>query len=221
MYQTYRVGAALVAFVALTGTASAVTVLNGGFEASPGVAGIYGDTYEDIASGTAGGSWDGWASLPGWTATDGNYIEVQTELTLGNVDVPFGNYYVELDTESNSSMFQTIALTAGRYLLSFWYAPRVDDGDTNGIDYSIAGLSGSVDGPNGDYERGVWNEISAFFEIEEDGEYDLTFAASGTSDRLGGLIDNVSIAAVPVPASALLLLGGLGLLGATRRRKAA
>lgn len=225
MFNTYRAGAAIAVIVALTSPASSM-VINGGFELSPGVAGVNGNTYESILEGTEiRETFDAWQTLPGWTALDGGVIEVQTEGTLGNVDVPFGNYYVELDAEQNRSMFQTIFLTAGRYVLDFWYTPRVDDADTNGIDYSIAGLSGAVEGPNETFERGVWNEISAFFDVEEDAYYDLTFAASGTSDRLGGLIDNVSIesvgvAAVPLPASALLMIAGLGALGATRRRKA-
>jgi hypothetical protein len=52
----------------------------------------------------------------------------------------------------------------------------------------------------------------------------LFFADTGTvspNDNGGPIIDNISISAVPVPATGFLLLGALGGLMAPRRRKTA
>lgn len=47
------------------------------------------------------------------------------------------------------------------------------------------------------------------------------FGAGGTSSNDGFDVDSVAIAAVPLPAAGMLLLGGLGGLAALRRRKKA
>ena len=51
------------------------------------------------------------------------------------------------------------------------------------------------------------------------GSYDLQFAAAGRGNSVGGLIDNVSLAAVPLPATGLGLIGALAGLTALRRRR--
>jgi hypothetical protein len=53
------------------------------------------------------------------------------------------------------------------------------------------------------------------------GLFNLDFGATGRPDTYGGLIDNVSIAPVPLPAGALLLLTAFGGLAVARKRKTA
>ena len=69
-------------------------------------------------------------------------------------------------------------------------------------------------------QRGTWTEIVARFTVGTDGLYALQFGATGTADTLGGLIDNVSISAVPLPAAGWMLLAGLGGIAMVRRRAA-
>lgn len=218
--------AAVVALVATGSVAHAATLLqNGSFEddPAPGSAGLRnGVLFGNLTSSAQG--WDIYSALPGWTATGGAGIEVQTDKAVGQTDAQFGEHYVELDSNNNSSMRQTLSLTAGRYLLSFWYSPRALQGNaqaqTNGISYAIADISGSVTGPGGvnGTTVGAWTEITGVFKVGSDGFYHLDFAAVGTSDSYGGFVDNVSVSAVPVPAAGLLLLSVLGGLAALRRR---
>ena len=205
--------------VASVGASSAATVVNWGFDEAPAVNGQRGNTFEDMPTAAHGGhSWDIWSSLPGWTTTSGAGIEVQSNRTLGSIDAHSGQYYVELDSHNNSSMEQVLSLKKGTYNLSFWYSPRTNRMDSNGIAFRIGSMADSVMGPNGTYRRGEWTEVTRRFTIDKDGDYALGFAAIGRSDSYGGLIDSVGISAVPLPATALLLLGGLAGLGAMRRK---
>ncbi|WP_159089199.1 VPLPA-CTERM sorting domain-containing protein [Tateyamaria sp. Alg231-49] len=171
------------------------------------------------------------AELDGWEVQSGAGVEIQTNSVGSVLDTLWGTKYVELDSHNgnggattgptNSAIGQDIFLSAGHYLLSFYYSPRVNSlgTDTNGIDYSIAGVSGSASGPNDDFRFGEWTLIEETVKIDVGDTYKLLFAATGGDETLGGLIDNVSLTAVPLPAGMLLLMTALGGLGIARRQK--
>ena len=210
--------------LALPAAAGAATVINGGFEADAGRA-QDGQAFATMAGSSGNDSWSIFDSLPGWTRTAGPGIEVQTARTLGSIDPHGGNHYVELDSTRNSAMQQILTFGPGRYLLSFWYSPRDNRTASNGIAYAVGNLvSGSISGPGtAPLTRvGLWTEVSALFDVKTAGSYTLSFAATGTSNGYGGLIDDVSVttvSTVPLPAGGVLLAGGLGTLAALRRRQ--
>lgn len=203
MFKTAFIAASIAA-AGLAAPASASVILqNGGFEAGNPVAGIY-------------------ASLPGWTQAKPAGIEVLNNVTSPTIDANSGNAYVSLDTTANSGMYQTVSLHMGRYVLSFWYSPETVGTKTNGINYKVSNLlSGKVDNLSIGATVGQWTQYTFAFFAPTAKNYRLTLAGSGTSDGIGGLVDDVSIAAVPVPASGLVLMGALAAIGAVRRRKSA
>lgn len=192
---------------------SAATVTNGSFE--------------DLGGQTIGASnWAIFNNLPGWTPNPN--VEVQRDLVITAQD---GGHYAELDTNQNASIAQQLTFTSmGAYELSFYYSPRVNASstDTNDLSFALGSLTnGAISGaPNASYPHGVWTKVTSTFSVQTLGDYTLSFTASGISKgdpcgNCGALIDNVSVAPVPVPAAGFLLAGALGGLGLMRRRKKA
>lgn len=151
-------------------------------------------------------------SADGWTA--GQFgLEVQN----GVAGAAFSaRNLVELDTTQNSSMF--VNLAAGSYTVSWYYSPRASvAADSNGIDLLIGStLLDSITGTVG--SGTAWQLRTVNFTTV--GET-LTFAATGTSDGVGGYVDSITIetAAVPEPATWGLLITGFALVGFAARRR--
>lgn len=167
-------------------------IINGSFEAPPQPPGTYG-TY---------------ANLPGWTG-GANGIELRDNVAGTAFD---GLNFVELDTTANSSMFQTVATTAGQaYNLSFAYAPRANvPASSNGIEaFWDSTLLGTFTGDG--FVSSAWNVFN--FSVLGTGSDTLKFAAVGRSDSYGGSLDAVALNATPLPAALPLFATGLGALG--------
>lgn len=150
----------------------------------------------------------------GWTATSPLGIELQYNNVAG---LPFsGIAHVELDSTGNSGMFLNLA--RGHYAVSYHYSPRPrQSAATNGITLlDGTRLLDSVTAAGG--STTVWQKRSVqFFTLGGP----LSFNATGTSDRLGGYLDDISVSsvAVPEPASWALLIAGFGMIGASARRR--
>jgi hypothetical protein len=164
------------------------------------------------------GAGPGFTILPsyeGWTAGPGPGIEVQYNNVAG---LPFsGENLVELDSTGNTQMNRNI--DAGTYKLTFYYSPRPGiAAASNGIDVLVNGTSVfNVTGDGGGQTGWLLQTVN--FSIGAPGV--LSFAALGTSDSLGGYLEDVRLAVVPEPATWAMMLGGFGLLGAALRRRGA
>ncbi|MGB7260634.1 MAG: hypothetical protein WBC68_01085 [Albidovulum sp.] len=220
-----RVKAVLAAAVVAGGlatSAQASIVQNGSFETgvTGNIAGLNnGAMFSDL--NTTGPSWDRWRHIDGWSTVVGAGIEIQSNRTLSTIDAHSGNHYVELDSNNNSHMAQDVFLSVGSYVLSFWYSPRTNDPATNGIEYALGMLAGGKvkNGVPVGATVGNWVEITNTFMVHQAGTYNLKFAAVGTNDTLGGLLDDIAIAPVPLPAAGFGLMAALGGLAALRRRR--
>lgn len=155
-----------------------------------------------------------------WQKEDGTSgIELQFGNTGGAPASNGGRVKVELDSNSNSGMFYTLD-QSGVFALDFLYSPRPGVGSLSNIvelfldNQFLAGFSG---GPNG---TTVWTSQSVGFSALQGQR--LIFRAGGTSDSLGGYVDNIrltKVGAIPEPGTWMLMILGLGAIGFAMRRR--
>lgn len=182
-------------------------LVNGGFE----------------STAVANGSWVNVASTPGWTwlSGPGTGFEIRNNVAGSAQE---GRNYIELDTTGNTLIGQYLDnLGAGaRFDLSFWYSPReFQAASTNGLQVfwngvALDALTG-VGGSGNDWTQHQY-QVTA-----QAGRNLLSFASVGTSDSVGGNLDNVSLSRIPEPGTLALTfaaLAGCLLLPRTLRRKA-
>jgi hypothetical protein len=215
-------GSALAVLIGMSLPAAGATVLiNGSFE--DGVPGNTRGTTNNARFGNlpvSGPRWDTWTSLDGWSLSSGTGIGVETNRTRTFIDAQDGNYYVALDRIGNSTIVQNVALGVGKYTLSLWYSPSTNNAGTNGVSYGITGLGGAMATVGtGGATRGQWTQFVLDLMVTVAGNYQVYLGATGSSNSRGALVDNISLAPVPLPAAGLALLGGLGALAGVRRRQ--
>ncbi|MEM9084680.1 MAG: PEPxxWA-CTERM sorting domain-containing protein [Pseudomonadota bacterium] len=157
-----------------------------------------------------------------WTREAGTAgIELQFGSTGGATADPGNNRVkVELDSFSNSGMFYTFA-ESGVYTLDFLFSPRPNVGPgSNGIRLFLPDGSGQLF-TGGPLPTTSWtNESVGPFTAFAN--QTLLFSAEGTSDSLGGYLDDIRldrIGAVPEPGTWALFILGLGLVGSSLRRR--
>lgn len=203
-----------------------------GFSSGAAAAPLFTDSFEEPQNSR---NWQVYQSFSDWDATDGAGIEIQTNGAVSGVATPFGDQYVELDSDTdrggisaptNSAMTREETLARGMYEIVFHYLPRTGSSNDNTIKFFVDGDSqalmtnvvGTVDGIRTPTTQ--WQETTfQFFVDGTDNDYGLTFAAAGNSNEFGGFIDNVSLTRVPMPGTIALLGAGLIALGGFARRR--
>ena len=199
----------------LAGAAAAAALLSAN-AASAATVVLFSDFENDGTISQGFGTWGVYAAADGWTTLAGPGIEIQNNAAGAPQSPDGGTNFVELDSHSNSSMFYTLG-SSGSFDLSFLYSPRPNVVSTsNVIDvYLDAALLGTITAAGGGTT--AWSTASTTFSGTAGQK--LIFAAAGGSDSLGGYVDNITLSAVPEPATWAMMIAGFGLAGSALRRR--
>jgi hypothetical protein len=139
-------------------------------------------------------TWQVIGAIPGWTTSFGPGIEIQNQVAGNSFD---GVQHVELDSNANSGMKQTVATVPGTpYLLSFAYSPRPGcQAATNGIEVYFNGiLVKSVTADGAGLQDTKWTRYSIVVTPTTNNSV-VEFRAVGISDSFGGYIDDIILEA--------------------------
>ncbi len=197
---------ALAASLALTFSANAATIVNGSFE-----------TGTNPGSFTTVGA--GGTDISGWTVSGNSVDYIGSYWTAQN-----GARSIDLAGNGIGTISQILSTVAGQaYQVSFWIARNPDNG--------VNPRTGFV-GWNGSNSQFTFNNSTSTAANMGWEQRSFIFGATGASTTLsfssdaataagfyGPALDNVSIAAVPEPATWMMLILGFGLVGGAMRRR--
>ena len=200
MQRNLRV-ALLIAVVGTGGAASANLVTNGSFETIA----IANNSYLTVTPGNAA------TNLPGWTITGTSVDIVSGPDTWPAYD---GNQSVDIaGTPGPGGIQQTIATTAGDwYLIEFALGDNYQGSGDKSVDFKVGNYSENIAGAIG---QGNWLLVSRY--VQADSAASLLEFSTTNSGFYGGLVDAVTVTAVPEPATMTVL--GLGVAALLRRRR--
>jgi choice-of-anchor C domain-containing protein len=210
------------AFLTAAPAQAANLLTNGGFE-DPAIGGFF----QNFGSGST--------AITGWTVDaigpSENVDIVNGLFTPGGPSPAFeGSQYLDLvGFGTLGSIFQSFSTVAGQgYVLNFAYSHNLFGGDSS-ADAVVGLANGGSAGPaifqtvfshsSGTSTNLDWRNFSVGF-VAAGAQTTLVFLSNNNGTNAGVLLDDVSVNAVPEPASWALMIMGFGLVGsAVRRRK--
>lgn len=175
----------------------------------------------DFSSGTIGTS-----TIPGWTATGNVDVFSSASACCHSGDTGTGNFVLfgGGDGANDGQISQTLTTVAGtEYQLDFLYgATSSPDGlGTQSIAVTVGSLNTTVVSALGQRDFSLVLAPLTFDFLASGPTTTLTFtnASGALTNSIDGMLDSVSVTAVPEPTSLLMLAAGLGGLGLTRKRR--
>ena len=200
--------AASLALACSGAAASAAVIANGSFEAA---AVNPGGGFVTLTTGSS--------AITGWTVTSGTIDYIG-----GYWQPQDGARSIDLAGNAPGAISQTFTTKAGHgYRIAYWIGRNPDGGDhprTGFIDVG-GGQTQFLYSGAGNRTNMEW-QLETFDFVALSSSTTLTFAADPdtASQFYGPALDNVSIGAIPEPATWAMVILGFGVIGGALRRKA-
>ncbi|MFN9416920.1 MAG: Ig-like domain-containing protein [Pirellula sp.] len=149
---------------------------------------------------TANRTWSVFNSIDGWKTARGSGIEIQEGVAGTAAD---GTSLVELDSHGNSGIQQSVETEAGqKYEISVQYSPRPGvPAASNGVEVWWNGNKiDTIAGEGVGLRDTQWRTLN--YQVDGAGaQGTLEFRSIGTSDSLGGYVDNIQMFKLVTPES--------------------
>ena len=198
-----KFAAGAIATLALSATANASLIVNGGFEST------------DVNGGAGGWQWYSSSNVDGW---DGSNIEIWRD--FGSIGAYEGEQHAELNAHPSDggafSIFQTFATDPGQvYELSFAYGARRNNNES--FQVQIDGAGSLLDRLMDDHTVNSWSTFSYVFTADSTSTTLRFTSVTPETGTVGNFLDAISVVSVPAPGTLLLL--STALFGLRLRRK--
>lgn len=171
--------------------------------------------FEQPATGTG---WKQQASIPGWFSESGDLIEVGNAAVYGASCASPACQVLEVNANRFGSVSQIVAgLTPGvRYDFGWSMAGRSNSGPQF-LDVLVDDV---VVGQMASTGFGGWlDSVAQFTATATTAKINFASRNAGGRSSYGNLVTNVSVGAVPEPATWAMLITGFGLIGHAMRRR--
>lgn len=189
-------------------------------------------SFENLTGFSLGnGSWGLSSTLLGWTKHGTDKFEIQLAKNYQTPATGFynafntsydGAHYLELNANGLGDISQTLTTVADqRYQLSFGYSGRSDSGTGNDSLLDVYWGGTKINPVVVDLSpTSGWHTFNYLLHATEDST-ELRFVSRGPTRNAsyGSYLDGIAVNAVAEPATAGLMLAGLGMIGFTARRQ--